>query len=97
MAVETAPLAWLREIKTRKSPVRGKQSDPVRKEQTMEVVREEKKLLFCPWMNNNRKDANWKCVSLQHSRGKIRIAFVSDDNHFFPAIVKSTRVECACG
>ena len=40
----------------------------MRKEQTVEVPCEEKQLLFWPWMNNNRKDENGKCVSLEHSR-----------------------------
>ena len=50
--------------KNQENPVRGKQSDPARNEQTMEVLREEKQLRFFSWMNNNRKDVNWKCVSL---------------------------------
>ena len=54
--------------------MRGKQSDPVRNEQTMEVLREEKQLCFCPWMNKQQEGReNWKCVSLQHSRGEKKI------------------------
>ena len=57
--------------KNQENPVRGKQSDPVRNEQTMEVLREEKQLRFCPWMNKQQEGReNWKCVSLQHSHGE---------------------------
>ena len=35
--------------------MRGKQSDPVRNEQTMEVLREEKQLRFCQWMNKQQE------------------------------------------
>ena len=51
-------------------------------EQTMEVLREEKQLRFCPWMNKQQEGReNWKCVSLQHSRrGKGRIYSVSEVN-----------------
>jgi len=60
--------------KNQENPVRGKQSDPVRNEQTMEVLREEKQLRFCPWMNKQQEGReNWKCVSLQHSRGEKKI------------------------
>ena len=60
--------------KTQENPVRGKQSDPVRNEQTMEVLREEKQLRFCLWMNKQQEGReNWKCVSLQHSRGEKKI------------------------
>ena len=71
----------VRETKTRHDPVRGKQSDPVRNEQTMEVLREEKQLHFCPWMNKQQEGReNWKCVSLQHSHGEENgISSVSEE------------------
>ena len=41
--------------KNQENPVRGKQSDPMRNEQTMEALREEKKLRFFPWMNKQKQ------------------------------------------
>ena len=61
------------EPQNRRIPVRGCEQT-VRKEQTVEVLCEEKQLRFCPWMYNNRKDANGKCVSLQHSRGEEEVS-----------------------
>ena len=57
------------EPQNRRIPVRGCEQT-MRKEQTVEVPREEKQLRFYPWMNNNRNDSNGKCMSLQHSRGE---------------------------
>ena len=37
--------------KNQENPVCGKQSDPVRNKQMMEVLREEKQLCFCLWIN----------------------------------------------
>ena len=61
--------------KNQENLVRGKQFDPVRNEQTMEVLREEKQLRFCLWMNKQQEGhENWKCVSLQHSRGAQKMS-----------------------
>ena len=60
--------------KDQENPVRRKQFDPMRNEQTMEVLCEEKQLRFCPWMNKQQEGCkNWKCMSLQHSRGEKNI------------------------
>ena len=70
--------------------MRGKQSNPVRNEQTMEVLREEKQLRFCPWMNKQQEEReNWKCVSLQHSCGEKKICV--------RGWTTKSWVECACG
>ena len=41
--------------KNQENHVRGKQSNPVGNEQTMEVLREEKQLRFCLWMKKQQE------------------------------------------
>ena len=77
--------------------MRGKQFDPVRNEQTMEVLREEKQLRFCLWMNKQQEGRELEVCEPSAQSWESRIAYVSDGSRFSPAIVKSTRVECACG
>ena len=60
--------------KNQENPMRGKKSDPMRNEQTMEVLREEKQLRFCPWMNKQQEGReNWKCVSVSIFRPCVRM------------------------
>ena len=49
-------------------------------------------------MNNNGGDVNCKCMSVfAQSWGEWKNPCVNDGSRFFPAIMKSTMVECACG
>ena len=55
----------------RRIPVHGNNPTLWGNEQTMEVLREENNSVFVRGWTNNNKDVNWKCVSLQHSRGRV--------------------------
>ena len=76
--------------------MRGKQSDPVRNEQKMEVLREEKQLRFCLWMDRKpevRERGVRECFNSLWKESNVR----GRDGSGFFAIVKPTVVECACG
>ena len=56
-----------------------------------------KQLRFCPWMNKQQQGRELEVHEPSAQSWESRISCVSDGSRFSPAIVKSTRVECACG